>query len=94
VNRCGRNASLSETIHLILHESNEGRHHNGCAFELDGGKLVTQGLSRTGGHDGNHIAAGKNLFDQLALGRPKGAVPKGPTQHVMQVGSGLVSQST
>jgi hypothetical protein len=93
VNRSGRNTTLSETIHLILHESNERRHHNGCAFESDGGELVAQGLSRTGGHDGNHIAAGKNLFDQLALGRSKGAVPEGPAQQVMQVGPRLITQS-
>ena len=66
-----------ELVHLILHQRDEGRDHDGETRPQQGGELETERLAPTGGQQGEDIAAGEGGLDDLALQRVEAAVAEG-----------------
>ena len=76
-------AQLNELFHLVAHERDQGRYHDGGAAECDGGDLVDQRFARTGGHDGQHVPLPHDYPDGLLLLRAEPIVPEAALQHFL-----------
>ncbi len=64
---------MGELGGLVVHEGDEGGDDQGGAAAGDGGELVAEGLSRTGGHDEEDVAAvGGGAADGLLIGAKAG----------------------
>jgi len=78
-----------QCTHLVVHERNERRHHDGDAptrtLTRNGGDLVTQRLAATRGHEYQGIAAVTHMVYDLGLWATKCAVPKHFTQDVLRI---------
>ena len=59
---------------LILHQRNEGGHHNHDPRFQQGGELKTNGFSAAGGHDDEEVLPCKGCVDDVALAWAKGVV--------------------
>jgi hypothetical protein len=68
----------AQGIHLVFHEGDKGRDDQAGAGKDQGRELVTDGLSRPGGHDRQDILAGKNRLDNFLLPGPELMKPKDP----------------
>jgi hypothetical protein len=80
VERGGGNAAGTGRRDLILHERDEGRHHDGEAVQRERGHLEADRLPGAGGEDGEHVLPGKHGGHDLVLPRPKGAVAEVPLE--------------
>ncbi len=83
-----RHALLFQRLDLIGHQGDQGRDHQPQAGPQYGGDLITDALSAAGRQDGQHIAAGQDLFDHLTLQPPEiGVTPDARQQgpRVVQV---------
>ena len=78
-------AQLNELPHLVAHERDQGRDHDGGAAECDGGDLVDQRFARTGGHDGQHVPLPHDGPDGPFLLRAKPIVPEAALQHFFRL---------
>ena len=68
----GRDAGELEGINLVLHQGDEGRDDNGKAGFHDGWKLEAERLAAAGGEEGEDVAAGERLADDLFLAGAEG----------------------
>jgi hypothetical protein len=61
--------------HLIVHQGNEGRHHNGDAkasvLPCNGWNLIAQAFAATCGHKHQSVLAAGDMFNDVALGPSK-----------------------
>ncbi len=73
---------------LILHEGDERRDHKDGFGQEEGGKLVGQGLSRSGRHDGKGVAAMEDAFEDLALAGPETLYPEAGARGFEDAGPG------
>jgi hypothetical protein len=69
-----RNALPAELIHLVFHEGDQRRDHEGRAFEQKGGELVADRLSGPGRHDREQVLAFECGAHDGFLALPKGIV--------------------
>jgi len=67
----GGNVLIAELLDLILHKRDERRDDHGQTAAHDSRKLKTEAFPRAGRHDAQDIAAGEDVFDDLALCRSK-----------------------
>jgi len=63
-------------VHLVLHEGDKGRNHNGAALTDHGGKLVTEAFTTSGRLDDKRIFAIKHIVDDGFLVSPEGIKAK------------------
>ena len=62
-------AGGGELVGLVVHEGDEGRDDEGSAAAGDGGELVAEGFSCSGGHDEQDVAAvGGGAADGFLIG--------------------------
>jgi hypothetical protein len=73
-------AAVSKRAVLILHEGDERRDDQRHTRRDERGQLVAERLSRSGRHDGEHVAAVQERLDGLALARPETGVSEEPPQ--------------
>ena len=64
-----RDTRLGEGGDLVLHEGDERRDDDREPRQHAGRHLVDERLARTGGHDAEHVAPGKDPLHELALAR-------------------------
>ena len=76
VEKSRRDARLHQRRHLIPHQGDQGRDHQGDPLQQQRGQLETQGLARPCGHHRRHIPAGAEGGDHRLLPRPKGVIAK------------------
>jgi hypothetical protein len=62
---------LVQLVDLVLHERDQGRHHDGHSGQVQGGQLVAQRLARAGRHDRKCVATVHNGVDHGLLPRTK-----------------------
>ena len=62
-----RHTGLYQRPHLILHQADQRRDHDGDAWQQQRGHLVADGLARTGGHHGQNVLPGQQPGDDLFL---------------------------
>jgi hypothetical protein len=60
-------AEMAQGRHLVAHERDERRDHQGEPLPGQGRQLVAQGLARPGGHDRQHVLAGQHRAHDLLL---------------------------
>ena len=54
-------------IHLVFHECNEWRDHNGCSIFDQSRKLIAKRFTSTGGHEHKSVIAFKDIGNDLLL---------------------------
>ena len=69
-----RHARLHQRPHLILHQADQRRHHDGNARQKQCRHLIADGFTRTGGHHGQHILPGQQAADDFLLPRAETVV--------------------
>ena len=62
-----RHTGLHQRPHLIFHQADQRRDHDGDARQQQRGHLVADGLARTGGHHGQNVLPGQQPGDDLLL---------------------------
>ena len=85
VKESGMQAQIKELPHLVAHERDQGRDHDGGAAERDGGHLVDQRFARSGGHDGQHVPLPHDGLDGSFLLRAEPVVPEAALQHFFRL---------
>src|SRR5581483_6434783 len=68
-----RNVARLELLLLVLHEGDQRRHDDGRLAREERGKLVAERFSAARGQDAEHVAAGEDGLEDLALSGPEGA---------------------
>ena len=63
----GRDSTAAQLCHLVVHQRDERRYHDGEAFAQEGRQLIAQRLAAAGRHDGEYIGAGQHLLDDRGL---------------------------
>ena len=79
-----RHTGLYQRPHLILHQADQRRDHDGDARQQQGWHLIADGLARTCGHHGQHILPGQQTGDDLLLTRAEAVVAKDFFQNTMR----------
>ena len=77
VERRRGDAIAAQLRHLIAHQRDQRRHHDGEAVAKQRRQLVAQRLAAAGRHHRQHIAAVENGADDVALPRPEGLEAEG-----------------
>ena len=72
--RC--HTGLHKSSHLILHQAHQRRHHQRDARQQQGGHLIADGLTGTGGHHGQHVLPGQQALHDLLLPGAEAVVAK------------------
>ena len=85
VKESGMQAQLNELPHLVAHERDQGRDHDGGAAERNGGDLVDERFARPGGHDGQHVPLPHDGPDGPFLLRAEPVVPEAALQHFFRL---------
>lgn len=67
VHEPGADAERAQRVHLVLHESDEGRDHDACAGPDQGRDLIAQGLSAAGRHQDDGVPAVHDMVDDRFL---------------------------
>ena len=88
VNECGGNALQRHRVHLILHQRNKRREHDGEPFEHHCGHLITERLASASGEDHERVVSGEHGLDCTFLARPELCVAKALAKY----GARLVDQ--
>ncbi len=60
-------AQAVDDIHLVLHQCNEGRYHDGGTIHKQRGQLITQTLAATGRHQYKRVVACHQVADDCFL---------------------------
>ena len=71
-------------IHLVLHEGNQGRNHDGRSFHDQGRQLVAERLAPAGGHEDKGVVSFREMADDGFLVSLKGVVTEESLQLFMQ----------
>ena len=77
IERGGRYAIATKPRHLIAHQRDQRRHHDGQAIAQQRRQLVAQRFAAAGRHHRQHIAAVEDRGDDLVLPRPEGFEAEG-----------------
>ena len=81
-----------QCAHLIVHERNERRHHNGDAqaslLPGNGGNLVTQTFAAASWHENQGIVSAGDMRDDVLLGASERLVAKHLTENAQDVAGG------
>ena len=72
--RC--HTGLHKSSHLILHQAHQRRYHQRDARQQQGGHLIADGLTGTGGHHGQHVLPGQQALHDLLLPGAEAVVAK------------------
>ncbi len=83
------NAGLLQGPHLIGHERHERAHHHGHARQHHGRHLIAHRLTRTRGHNGQRIAAGKHRSHHGLLTGAEVPVAEVLRQHAARLRYGI-----
>ena len=67
VKAAGGHSARGELIDLVLHQGDQGRHHEGEARQQEGRDLVAERLAAAGGEDGRGGPSGQEVPDHLFL---------------------------
>jgi len=78
-----RDAVVAQLRHLVAHQRDQRRHHDGEAVAQQGRELVAQRLAAAGRHDGEHVVSGQDRLDDLGLAGPEGAEAEHAAQQVL-----------
>ena len=65
--RAGDDAAIGQLAHLVAHQRDQRRHHDGQLAAHHRGELVAQRFSGAGRHHGEHILTGEQRFYDLGL---------------------------
>ena len=90
VQECSRHAGLHQRPHLILHQADQRRHHQGNARQQKRRYLIADGFARAGGHHGQHILPGQQAVDDLFLPGAEAVVAKNFFQDAVRVFHGFL----
>ena len=71
---------MAQGRHLVAHEGDERRDHEGQALAGERRQLVAERLACTGGHDGENVLAGEHGAHDLLLSFAEG----GEAEHVVE----------
>jgi hypothetical protein len=85
VQRRGAHAELPERRHLVLHQRDQRRHHDGDARPAQGRDLVAQRLAATGRHQHQRVTAGDQVADDLRLLAAEAIEPEDAAQHLERI---------
>ena len=66
-----RDAPAAQLLHLIAHQGDQRRNHDGEARPDDRRQLVAQRFAGAGRHHGEDVLAGENSLQNLCLARPE-----------------------
>ena len=80
VDCCSSHAALQQSVHLVAHQGDQGRHNKRDMRQLQGRNLIAEGLAATGGHHGHDVLSVQDSTDGFGLSRPKRIVPEGLVQ--------------
>ena len=58
---------ITHGIHLVLHQSNQGRYNDRSTFHHNRRQLVTEGLPSAGGHQHKGVIPGQHIFNDCFL---------------------------
>jgi hypothetical protein len=67
VESAGGHSTPGELIDLVLHQGDQGRDHEGEAWQQESRDLVAEGLAAAGGEDGRGGSPGQQVPDHLFL---------------------------
>ena len=84
VERRRRNAVAAKLRHLIAHQRDQRRHHDGRAVAQQRRELIAQRLAAARRHHREHVAALKNRGDDLGLAGPEGLEAEGGAQGALR----------
>ena len=85
-----RHTGLHQCPHLILHQADQRRHHDGDARQKQRRHLIADGFARTGGHHRQYILPGKQAADDLLLPGAEAVVAKNFFQDAVRVFHGFL----
>ena len=71
-----RHTGLHQRAHLVLHQADQRRHHDGDAGQQQGRHLIADGFARAGGHHGQHVLPVQQPPDDLLLPGAEAVVAK------------------
>ena len=80
-----RHTRLYQRPHLVLHQADQRRHHDGDARQKQRRHLIADGFARTGGHHRQYILPGKQAADDLLLPGAEAVVAKNFFQDAVRV---------
>ena len=72
-----------QLMHLVCHQRDQGRNHNGEAFQYQSWKLKAQALAGACRHDADHVIAVQNVLNNFSLVRTKVREPEDPLQKII-----------
>ena len=72
----GRYFGQAQARHLVFHQGDERRHHQGQTPQQQGGYLVAEGFARPGGHHRQHVYAVGQGADHFFLPRTERVEPE------------------
>jgi hypothetical protein len=81
VQRRRGDAIAAQLRHLIAHQRDQGRHHDGQSVSEQRRQLIAQRLAAAGRHHRQHIAAVENGSDDVALAGPEGLEAEGGVEN-------------
>ena len=84
IERRGGNAGAAQLRNLIAHQRDQRRHHNSEAVAEQRRDLIAERLAASGWHHRQHVAAIKDLGDDLGLSGPEGREAEGLVQHTFR----------
>ena len=85
VDEGGGDAVGPQGVHLVLHQGDEGRDHQGQPARCQRRQLVAQRLAAAGGHYDQAVAAGQGVGDDGFLPGPEGVVAEMPLEEGVEV---------
>ena len=59
--------SVANRVHLVLHERNERRNHDGCSFHQKRWHLIAEGFSTASRHENKHILTSQKVLNDGLL---------------------------
>ncbi len=88
VQRGRRQSARTQRVHLVFHQCDERRDHDGGTVEQQRGKLKAERLARPGGHHGDQVPALEHRLRGLALTGTECRETKPLVQGAVEVGRG------
>ena len=80
VEKGSANTGLVKCPHLIVHQGNEGRHHNGDAkasvLSCNGRNLIAKAFAAACGHEHQGVLTSGDMLNDVALGPSKRLIAK------------------
>ena len=86
---CRRDPARLQRVHLIFHQRDERRYHDGQPIAQQCRQLKTERLPAAGGHEHKHITPRERIVDDLLLQWPKLVVAEMSFEGSDQIHTGL-----